>query len=226
VEASSTPTEFKDRWRTDLNTRTAVDQTQTEAIVGPLQSISQTTHTQQSTASLPTTPPTPAAGEIKTVRIEPTQFKDRAKTVEETRASTAFDSGWVPYTDYYGTNYQRTFRNQVAPLSDGFTDDTNNGLSFGVNDFARYDGSAVRAAVPEPGVDWVTGETWNWSYTNVQGETIQVWRKLTFSKAAAQLFASTGSTDLVVVRGGDSGNRTIVEPWGKGWSATRVEALS
>lgn len=78
------PTEFKERNKTTEETRAAIDQTRTIAEVRADQTSAVTIHTQKDVAALPTTPPTPGDGQIKTVQITPTPFKDRAETREET----------------------------------------------------------------------------------------------------------------------------------------------
>jgi len=59
---------------------------------------------------------------------------------------TARDSGWIEYVDENGASYYRGFRNQAAPLVDGYTDFTNNSLSFSMNKHGLYDGSGSRIA--------------------------------------------------------------------------------
>ena len=74
---------------------------------------------------------------------------DRYDNEETTLTPTARDSGWIPYIDANGTSYKREFRNQVVPLVDGYTDDTNNSLSFSMNKHSLYDGSGSRTAKSE-----------------------------------------------------------------------------
>ena len=146
------PTEFKDRNRTVAETRTAVSQTRTTAEARGDQTISTTVHTQLATGSLPTTPPTRSAGEIKSVTIEPTEFKDRNRTTETTRTAVKQDTGWISYTNDTGTAYVRTFQNctlaEVNAIKAGLVTGYRNILyPPRLNEFDLYDGEAIRVPV-------------------------------------------------------------------------------
>jgi len=91
---------------------------------------------------------------------------DRYDNEETTLTPTARDSGWIPYIDANGTSYKREFRNQVVPLVDGYTDDTNNSLSFSMNKHSLYDGSGSRTAKSEE--DY--GTIWRNTRTDVRTE--------------------------------------------------------
>lgn len=86
VRALQDPTEAGNA-RTVTETRTAIDQTQTMAEVRADETSLVTVHTARAIADVPSTPPVPSTGEIKTLKIEPTEFKERSKTVEETRTA-------------------------------------------------------------------------------------------------------------------------------------------
>ena len=66
----------------------------------------------------------------------------------------ARDTGWIEYTDRYGTSYYRWFRNQtlewitgeLGPVVD-ITDATSNSLSVAYNQHGRIDGTASRKTV-------------------------------------------------------------------------------
>jgi hypothetical protein len=163
-----------------------------------------------------------AAGTINDASNSINEFAlyDAKKVV---RTATAADSTWISYPDYVGTNYVRNFRNQTTVPVDGMTAATNNSLSFGTNEFGRYDGTAYRAAVAG-GLTWTpTGEEWSFSYKNRQGETIIVFEKICTSKAIMTTWITTVSSASATIIGEDSGNHTEMNPYRSGWYGKRVE---
>lgn len=87
---------------------------------------------------------------IKLLRWDKDKYGRYSKEERETMPVAA-DSGWVEYTDRYGSNFYRTFRNQtLAWVKDtGIADMTNatsNSLSISENAHTLYDGVATRQA--------------------------------------------------------------------------------
>jgi hypothetical protein len=186
---------------------------------GPLVTEVETVYRNQASV---VSPSAGAAGTINDASNSINEFAlyDAKKVV---RTATPADSTWVSYPDYVGTNYVRNFRNQTTVPVDGMTAATNNSLSFGTNEFGRYDGTAVRAAVAG-GLTWTpTGEEWSFSYKNRQGETIKVFEKICTSKAIMTAWITTASDAAMSIIGEDSGNRTEMNPYRSGWHGKRVE---
>ena len=218
-DANNTINDFS-RYDAKKVVRTANPMTGTPATSGgPLTTEVETVYRHQ---AAPVSPGAGAAGTINDVSNTINDFS-RYDAKKIARAAVAADSGWIAFTDYYGTNYLRNFRNQTAVPVDGFTSATNNSLSFGTNDFGRYDGTAVRAAVQASGFSWLNGEEWSKVYKNRQGETIYVFEKIASSKTAVQNWMVTAADANRSIIGEDSGNSTDMKPYRQGWYGMRVE---
>lgn len=120
VESTSRPTEFKDRHRTELTIRTAVDQQASAAETRADQVIETEIHTQ---AAAPLTVPAPGSGQIVEGQSSPTEFKNRHRTVLTTR--TAIDQTQTASIERADETRETTVHTQAAaaliptPAADG-----------------------------------------------------------------------------------------------------------
>ena len=182
---------------------------------GPLTTEEETVYRNQAAV---VSPGAGAAGTINDASNSLNEF-GRYDAKKVVRTATAKDSGWVSYPDAGGTSYARVFRNQDAPLTDGMALTTRNNLSFGINEFGRYDGSASRAPLAF-GVG--TGsDSWNFSFVNHRGETIRVFERIATGKTTIEAFIGSASAGTVI--GSDSGHTTEMRPMGAYWYGKRVE---
>ena len=133
-------------------------------------------------------------------------------------ATVGQDSGWISYTDRYGTSYVRSFQNMQSVPTNGFTDKTNNSLSFRKNEFGLWDGNASRVAV-RGGGGGTPDDDVEVSYNiTIAGVAYTISEKITSSLTSAQSHVSGNNT-------GGSGKTPGIVYIGKGkYKATKVTA--
>jgi len=131
-------------------------------------------------------------------------------------ATVGQDSGWISYTDRYGTSYVRSFQNMQSVPTNGFTDKTNNSLSFRKNEFGLWDGNASRVAV-RGGGGGTPDDDVDVSYNiTIDGVAYTISEKITSSLTRAQSHVSGNNT-------GGSGKTPGIVYIGKGkYKATKV----
>lgn len=169
-------------------------------------------------AAAPESPGVGATGTIIDVSNSINEFGkfDVRKTTKA--ATVGQDSGWVPYTDRYGTSYVRSFQNMQSVPTDGFTDKTSNSLSFRKNEFGLFDGSASRTAVKDSGGSSTDPEVEVSYNITIAGVAYTISEKITSSLTSAQSHVSGNNT-------GGSGKAPGIVYIGKGkYKATKVTA--
>jgi hypothetical protein len=213
-DVSNTINEFG-RYNVSQTVKTANPKEATSTSGGPLVTV---TETVKVNATAPESPGAGSTGTIINVSNSINAFGryDVRKTTKT--AKVGQDSGWVPYTDRYGTSYVRSFQNMQSVPTDGFTDKTSNSLSFRKNEFGLFDGSASRTAVkggggssPDPDVEISYNIT-------IAGVAYTISEKITSSLTSAQSHVSGNNT-------GGSGKTPGIVYIGKGkYKATKVTA--
>ena len=212
-DVSNTINEFG-RYNVSQTVKTANPKEATSTSGGPLVTV---TETVKVNATAPESPGAGSTGTIIDVSNSINAFGryDVRKTTKT--AKVGQDSGWVPYTDRYGTSYVRSFQNMQSVPTDGFTNKTSNSLSFRKNEFGLWDGNASRVAVRGGGGG--TDDDVDVSYNiSIGGVTYAIAEKITSSLTSAQNFVGPP-----VANTGGSGKTPGIVYIGKGkYKATKV----
>lgn len=213
-DVSNTINEFG-RYNVSQTVKTANPKEATSTSGGPLVTV---TETVKVNATAPESPGAGSTGTIIDVSNSINAFGryDVRKTTKT--AKVGQDSGWVPYTDRYGTSYVRSFQNMQSVPTDGFTNKTSNSLSFRKNEFGLWDGNASRVAV-RGGGGGTPDDDVDVSYNIRIGDvTYAIAEKITSSLTSAQNFVGPP-----VVNTCGSGKQPGIVYIGKGkYKATKV----
>lgn len=162
-------------------------------------------------ASAATSPVTLAAESGKVISGRNDEQLDgtwRTEKREETPVPTS--TGWVPYTDKYGTSYFIAFSNQTASgldiIKSACTADTNNSISASVNRYGLYDGGGTRIAISDGGGGGGGSggsETKDYDVTfdvSYQGITYTVRQGVDNSRANAEQIVEDGQVHPIIPR--------------------------
>lgn len=227
VRATSAPTEFG-KYRTRRELITPVDQAGQGAEARADQTTSIETHTQSDSVA----DEAAIAGKIVDAESVPTEFgkyRTRRRVVTPTFVST----GWLEYTDRYGTSYVIGFVNaseaDLTTIKSAMTSVTNNQLSASKNEFGLYDGSGSRVASNDSSSgaseDWDTG----FDFTvpecakHASYNLFKAYINYTSSKSKAQTHINTSQGYGTLVDYG-AGEQTGIRALGRGrYRACRVE---
>ena len=203
------------RYNVSQTVKTANPKEATSTSGGPLVTV---TETVKVNATAPESPGAGSTGTIIDVSNSINAFGryDVRKTTKT--AKVGQDSGWVPYTDRYGTSYVRSFQNMQSVPTDGFTNKTSNSLSFRKNEFGLWDGNASRVAV-RGGGGGTPDDDVEVSYNiSIGGVTYAIAEKITSSLTSAKNFVGPP-----VANTGGSGKTPGIVYIGKGkYKATKV----
>ena len=201
------------RYNVRKTVRVAKPKSATSVSGGPLVTV---TEIVRRNADKPESPGAGATGTIIDVSNSINEFGkfDVRKTTKT--ATAGQDSGWISYTDRYGTSYVRSFQNMQSVPRDGFTNKTSNSLSFRKNEFGLWDGTASRVAV-RGGGGGTPDDDVEVSYNiTIAGVTYTISEKITSSLTSAQSHVSGNNT-------GGSGKTPGIVYIGKGkYKATKV----
>ena len=227
---------FKNRAEVVQTTETVTNQQHAIAQVKPDRSVAETIDTAMDTASLPTNPPVPSAGEAKALEIviDP-KFKNRAKVTQRTETAVKLEMSAKSFTDYDGTkswyeadNLTETELNtKLAALSTS----TRTTAVFGPSrEFAgRFYLSYATHPIDGAGStgDAFTAGTIEWVAVSRAGVSTYFGLKWTTSASTAQTWLTTdptGSYSHYTARKVDvDGIKTWVHPLGRGrFLAVRV----
>ena len=213
-DVSNTINEFG-RYNVSQTVKTANPKEATSTSGGPLVTV---TETVKVNATAPESPGAGSTGTIIDVSNSINAFGryDVRKTTKT--AKVGQDSGWVSYTDRYGTSYVRSFQNMQSVPTDGFTNKTSNSLSFRKNEFGLWDGNASRVAVRGGGGGTPDDEVEVSYNISIGGVTYAIAEKITSSLTSAKNFVGPP-----VANTGGSGKTPGIVYIGKGkYKATKV----